>query len=233
MLDGELLPYWPSEAIAAGLMDGLDLMVSHTRDEATVFAMAMAPDVIPRSDEHLQQFLAKVGLDGDAMIPAYRAARQARGEPDDAWALWIALQTDRLIRVPSVNFLAEHAQRGNNAWACLVTRECEWMPPVPGDRALGACHVIDLPFMFGSHHVTPELKRLAGSAPGADELAETIQDAYIAFIHTGRPVTAKLSDWQPYDAERRSTMQLGADLVPMDDPMRTERQLMTAALAKG
>ncbi|MBC8238893.1 MAG: carboxylesterase/lipase family protein [Alphaproteobacteria bacterium] len=233
MLDGELLPYWPSEAMAAGLMDGLDLMVSHTRDEATVFAMAMAPDVIPRSDEHLQQFLAKVGLDGDAMIPAYRAARQARGESDDAWAIWIALQTDRLIRVPSVNFLAEHAQRGNNAWGCMVTRECDWSPPVPGDRPLGACHVIDLPLMFGSHHATPELERLASSAPGADELAETIQDAYIAFIHTGSPVTAKLSAWQRYDQARRSTMQLGPDLTAVDDPRGEERQLMTEALAGG
>lgn len=233
MLDGELLPFWPNEAMAAGLMDGLDLMVSHTRDETTVFAMAMAADAIPQNDDDLQQFLAKVGLDGDAMIPAYRAARQARGEAADTWALWIALQTDRLIRVPSMNFLAEHAERGNNAWGCMVTRECDWSPPVPGDRPLGACHVIDLPLMFGSHHATPELERLASSAPGADELAETIQDAYIAFIHTGSPVTAKLSAWQRYDQARRSTMQLGPDLTAVDDPRGEERQLMTEALAGG
>ncbi|MDA1100073.1 MAG: hypothetical protein O2967_13930 [Proteobacteria bacterium] len=77
MLDNDLLPYWPDQAIAAGLMDGLDLMVSHARDEATVFAMAMAPDAIPRDDEQLCRFLTGVGLDGNAMIPAYRAAHQA------------------------------------------------------------------------------------------------------------------------------------------------------------
>ena len=231
MVDGELLPYWPDEAMAAGLMDGLDLWVSHTRDEATVFAMNMAPDTIPRNDAQLRAILAKAGLDGDCLIPAYRNARQARGEAADTWALWIAMHTDRLIRVPSINFLADHAKHGNNAWACMVTRECDWVPPVPGDKALGACHVVDLPFMFGSLHATPELQRLVGSTPGADALAEIIQDAYIAFCHTGSPVTDKLSAWQPYDGEKRSTMLLGDDLLALDDPMGVERQLMTAALA--
>jgi len=233
MVDGELLPYWPDEAMAAGLMDGLDLWVSHTRDEATVFATNMAPDAIPKDDEHLRGILAKAGLDGDALIPAYRAARRARGEADDTWALWIAMYTDRLIRVPSIDFLAGHAKRGNSAWACMITRECDWVPPVPGDKALGATHVIDLPFMFGSLHATPELERLAGSAPGADELAEVIQDAYIAFVHNGSPVTEKLSAWRPYDGEKRPTMLLGDDLASVDDPMGTERRLMTEALAGG
>ncbi len=231
MVDGELLPYWPDEAMAAGLMDGLDLWVSHTRDEATVFAANMASEAIPRDDEQLRATLAKAGLDGDRLIPAYRAARQARGEAHDTWDLWIAMHTDRLIRVPSINFLADHARRGNNAWACMVTRECDWVPPVPGDKALGACHVVDLPFMFGSLHATPELERLAGSAPGADELAEIIQDAYIAFCRTGSPVTEALSAWRPYDGETRPTMLLGDDLTALDDPMGEERRLMTEALA--
>ncbi len=191
----------------------------------------LAADAIPKDDEQLRGILDKAGLDGDHLIPAYRTARRARGESDDTWALWIAMHTDRLIRVPSINFLADHAKRGNSAWACMVTRECDWVPPVPGDKALGATHVVDLPFMFGSLHATPELERLAGSAPGADELAEVIQDAYIAFIHTGSPVTEKLSAWRPYDGETRPTMLLGDELVALDDPMGTERQLMTDALA--
>jgi len=165
------------------------------------------------------------------MIEGYRAARRDRGEPTEIWDLWIALQTDRLIRVPSVNFLADHAARGNTAWACVVTRESDWMPEVPGDRPLGATHVIDLPLMFGSLHTTPELERLVGTAPGADELATVVQDAYIAFCHTGSPVTRALSAWQPYDEAQRATMQLGPELVSVDDPRGLERQLMTDALA--
>jgi len=106
------------------------------------------------------------------------------------------------------------------------------VPPVPGDRPLGATHVIDLPLMFGSLHATPELERLVGTAPGADELATAIQDAYIAFAHTGSPVTEALSDWRPYEAGRRATMQLGPELVSIDDPRGAERQLMTMALTQ-
>lgn len=80
MLDGDLLPYWPDQAMAAGLMDGLDLWVSYARDECTVFAMSMPPDAIPKTDEQLGRILARTGLDGDVMIPAYRHARQDRGE---------------------------------------------------------------------------------------------------------------------------------------------------------
>ncbi|MBT5897603.1 MAG: carboxylesterase/lipase family protein, partial [Rhodospirillaceae bacterium] len=231
MLDGDLLPYWPDEAMAAGLMDGLDLWVSYARDEATVFAMAMAPDAIPKTDEQLGGLLAKAGLDGEAMISAYREARRDRDEAADTWDLWIALQTDRLIRVPSVNFLADHAARGNNAWACVITRECDWKPPMLDDRILGATHVIDMPLMFGSLHATPELERLVGTAPGVDELAAVVQDAYIAFAHTGSPAIEALSDWRPYDGERRATMQLGPELVSVDDPRGAERKLMADALA--
>ena len=36
MLDGAQLPYWPDQAMAAGLMEGLDVMVGHTRDRDNV-----------------------------------------------------------------------------------------------------------------------------------------------------------------------------------------------------
>ena len=141
------------------------------------------------------------------------------------------MQRDRLIRVPSLNFLADHAARGNNAWACVVTRECDWVPAVPGDQHLGATHVIDMPLMFGTLHATPELERLVGTAPGVDDLAIVVQDAYIAFVHTGSPATDALSDWQPYDPARRATMQLGPRLTSVDDPRGPERQLMGEVLA--
>ena len=231
MVDDNLLPFWPDEAMAAGLMDGLDLWVSYARDESTVFAMAMPPNAIPNTDGDVRRVLTNAGLDGDNLVAGYRTARSARGEATEPWDLWVALQTDRLIRVPSINFLAEHAARGNSAWGCVVTRECDWMPPVPGGRPLGATHVIDLPLMFGSLHATPELERLVGTGPGADELAEVVQDAYIAFCNTGNPVTEALSDWRPYDGARRATMQLGPELKSVDDPRGRERRLMSEALA--
>jgi para-nitrobenzyl esterase len=229
-VDGDLLPDWPDAILATGLTDGLDLMVSHTRDEISSLAMFLPPEAIPRTDADLERFLGRLGLDGGALIAGYRAARRARGEAHDPWALWVALQSDRLIRVPSMHFLAGHAARGNGAWACTITRESDWRPAVPGDRDLGACHVIDLPLIFGVHDATPELRRLVGGTPGADELATVMQDAWIAFAQTGSPATEALAAWRPYDPETRATMMLGDELTLVEDPWGPERELMERAV---
>ena len=60
-------------------------------------------------------------------------------------------------------------------------------------------------------------------------LAEAIQDAWIAFARTGSPRTTHLTDWEPYTAERRSTMLLGTSCRAVDAPYETERRFWADA----
>jgi para-nitrobenzyl esterase len=64
----------------------------------------------------------------------------------------------------------------------------------------------------------------AGAGPDAERLAESVQDAWIAFARTGDPSTVALGTWQPFDAGRRSTMVLepecGLEEAPRHDKLR-------------
>ena len=62
-----------------------------------------------------------------------------------------------------------------------------------------------------------------GDTPTA--LAETIHDAWIAFIRDGDPSTAALGEWPTYDPLRRAVMDLDDECGLMDDPEADERRL--------
>jgi para-nitrobenzyl esterase len=56
------------------------------------------------------------------------------------------------------------------------------------------------------------------------DLGTKVQDAWIAFAHTGDPGHVGLPSWPAYDSERRATMLLGADCHVEEDPLGTERR---------
>jgi para-nitrobenzyl esterase len=56
---------------------------------------------------------------------------------------------------------------------------------------------------------------------GADAptgLADRMQDAWIAFAHTGRPGTEDLPEWPAYEADHRATLDFRAECRLLDDP---------------
>ena len=88
------------------------------------------------------------------------------------------------------------------------------------DGALGACHALELPFVFGT--LDSALGQLAGSGPAAEELSATMQDAWIAFARTGDPSTPALG-WPRYDADRRATAAFGRTVEVRYAPLEEER----------
>ena len=85
--------------------------------------------------------------------------------------------------------------------------------------SLGACHGIDIPFVFGSIG-RRGAQRFAGSGPDAERLSARMMDAWLAFARGGDPNHADLPDWAPYDADRRATLifdrEPGVSLAPFD-----------------
>ena len=90
--------------------------------------------------------------------------------------------------------------------------------------ALGACHAMEVPFVF--HTVDdPRMAMFLGEGPTPSDLADQIQDAWIAFARTGDPNTPSLPEWPSYDQERRATMELAEPCRVVDDPVAAERRL--------
>jgi para-nitrobenzyl esterase len=224
-VDGDVLPRHPFDAVAAGSAAGIDVLIGTTLDEMKLFGL-LDPDAMTLDDAKLLRRCA-YNIPGDAAdgtshaaraVETYRALRAARGAPTTPPDLWFAIESDRVFRVPSMR-LAELQQRNYaGVYAYLFT----WPSPFR-DGILGACHALDIPFVFGTHTL-PTLRPLAGSGPDADAVAARVQDAWIAFARSGRPGHAGIGEWPAYEPARRRTMLLGAECAVVDAPYEAERR---------
>jgi para-nitrobenzyl esterase len=70
------------------------------------------------------------------------------------------------------------ARQGNPAWAY----QFDWCPP---GSPFGACHCIELPFVFGNEPAWRDAPMLAGSVPSG--LVDIVQTAWLSFVGDGDP----------------------------------------------
>ncbi|MEJ2087119.1 MAG: carboxylesterase family protein, partial [Gammaproteobacteria bacterium] len=216
-VDGELLSDLPIKAVEAGAADGIPVMVGATRDEWRLFG-ALPGMEANHDDASLEAFLGQRVSDPRRVMDAYRTAREGRGEASDANALFAAIETDRVFRIPAIRLAEALAARDQTAFEYLFTWASPW-----DDGVLGSPHAIDLGFVFGTHASSKESAGFFGSGELADTLAARVQDAWLKFAADGDPRTAELLDWQPYDASRRATALLGDPLTVAEDPYGEER----------
>jgi para-nitrobenzyl esterase len=214
MVDGLVIPVAPLDAVAAGAALDVALLIGTNLDEWRLFALT-DPKLRGMDDAGLLRRLARVpptgvedaGAFAERAVETYRAARSGKA-PIDAPSLWLAMQTDRVFRIPALR-LAEQQQ------ARVHTYLFDWASPAL-DGALGSCHGIELPFVFGTLH-DPRAAQLVGEGPAADRLAAEMQDAWLAFARSGDP------GWPAYDTAKRATRRLGRDSDLVWDPQGDER----------
>ncbi len=92
----------------------------------------------------------------------------------------------------------KNAQGGARAYVYLF----EWLSPV-NDGSLGACHGMELPFMFNNIAMA---RTMTGGGADAYKLADKISSAWISFIKTGNPNCKGLPEWAPYEPEKGASM---------------------------
>lgn len=216
VVDGVLLDRPPLEGVGAGRAGGVSLVSGSNRDEMTYFVIGH-PQLLSLDEDGLRSLLEEsLGAGAAEAIESYRTVRARRGESTSPVALWCAIQTDWVFRMPMLRMI--EAQQGRaSTFAYLFT----WTSPLAGGM-LGACHGLEVPFVFGSlEH--PAISRFTGEGPAALALADYVQEAWLAFARGGDPSVPAAPGWPPYDSERRATMILGADCKVEDDPLPDER----------
>ncbi len=222
VVDGDALPEPPLEAVRRGLARDVPLLVGTARDEEKLFGF-LDPQ-LAKLDEAglLERVEARVPGRGRALVDAYRAARAGRAavEPRE---LYFAIESDRKFRIPAVR-LAEAQAEHQRTYAYLFT----WESPLM-DGALGACHGVDVPFVFGAIG-SKGADRFVGGGPEAEALCARTMDAWLAFARGGDPNGAGLPDWPAYDSARRATMLLGRRCELADAPLDEERRAWDGVL---
>jgi para-nitrobenzyl esterase len=91
--------------------------------------------------------------------------------------------------------------------------------------ALKACHMIDIPLIFGTTSVPGAL---SGDGDEARALSGRMRDMLGRFVRTGNPNGPRLPGWTPYDLARRSTLILDVAPTLVDDPRSAERRFFSA-----
>jgi para-nitrobenzyl esterase len=178
VVDGDLIPVPPLAAISAGAGSGVTLLTGTTTDEYRLFLVPTGLAGLV-TEEVLGGLLGLLGAD-PAVAARYRANRPGASPGD----LLAAVLTDQFFRLPALAVAGARAAGP----AATYGYEFAWPSPVNG---LGACHSLEIPFVFGN--LSAEGAELAlGPAPPA-ELADRMHAAWIAFAATGDP------GWRPLD----------------------------------
>ncbi|GAA4743540.1 carboxylesterase family protein [Nocardioides endophyticus] len=175
VVDGDVLPARPVEAIGAGAGADVDLLIGTNTDEYGLFVEATG--LAARLDEEmLAGLVGRLGDDVAALLPSYR--EDAPGASPER--LFRDVQADWFFVVPMLRLLeARRAATGRTHVYQLA-----WNPPTYGGR-LGACHTLEIPFVFDTL-ADPWGQDLRGvDAP--QRLADEMHRAWVSFVTTGDP----------------------------------------------
>lgn len=206
-LDGTVVREAPLAAFAAGRSKDVPLLIGTNRDEARLILVGLGQlDVI---DEAMLAGAAQgYGL-GPAAIAAYRDARPGASAGD----ILADVVTDWFFRVPCIRVAEARAAAGApNTWVYRFDH-----PAPESNGRLGACHGIEMPFVFRTID-RPALRARLGPAPSTT-VSETLHRTWVAFASEGTP------GWRPYDVETRATGLLAEHVCEAPDPAARERVL--------
>jgi para-nitrobenzyl esterase len=223
VIDPDSLPIAPLDAVADGATAEVPLLMGTTLDEFHLFAAMGANPVGADADDsvlraHITMLLGADVDDArvDAAIDAYRGARAGQGRVATNADVATDAMTDRVFRQHSIR-LASVASRHGEVYSYLFTRPS---PALGG--ALGACHGIEIPYVFGN---LGSSAAFVGEDDATRELSDAVQSAWIAFARGGAPDTEQLGPWPRYEEGRRSTMVLGNESTVIDAPLDAIRDV--------
>jgi para-nitrobenzyl esterase len=189
VVDGEVLPATPWQALAAGTGRDVVLLAGHTRDEHRLFTVFTGGlgQVTP---EQAQTALEVFGPGPDG-ARRYRDA-YPDASPDQLSEL---VHSDWLFRMPTLHLAQAQVAGGGRVHLYELT----WTAPGLGG-VLGACHGLDVPLVFGNL-TSGQPALLIGDSPTceATALSARMRTDWTTFA------TRRDPGWPAYDSDRRLT----------------------------
>lgn len=215
------VPADPVAALGQGAARDVDVVVGTTEEEMRLF---WSPALDGLDHDHLVGVLRPVVsrvLGADAPVPvvsdlvsAYRGWAGAGG----AGAVWAAVMTDGLMRLPAEAALEAHAGGPGRS----LSYSFAWRPTGPA-RPYGAFHSVDLPFTFGTFD-RDGWGEFLGAGSAAERLGRSLRRAWAAFAAEGA-----VPGWPAWTAAERPTMIFGPETAVVADPLAGRREAWRAA----
>ena len=207
VIDGELIEDRPTDVLTRSGGPAVPLIIGWTAEEFRFFTFptGVAAGI---TAETLGPVLARYGVDA-AVAEAYSAHRP-QATPADIFA---AIITDLVFRDDSMRIAEANAAAG----APTHVYEFGWRSAVPD---LGACHVLEIPFVFDK---LSESHSLTGTNP-PQQLADEIHRDWVNFATHGDP------GWARFDDQRRIRVFDYPESVLVTDPRADELRALRAGM---
>ena len=206
VIDGEHLPDLPLEAVRRGQLKDIDLLVSWTRDEWNLFA-AYDPNQWQLPEMRLYKQMDQLAGSAEKarqLIAASELMLSRRQRPTHPGAVFSQAMTDYAFRLPAYDLLNAWQEAGGSALACCFG----WESPL-ADGVLGACHALELPFVFGTLH-PKGIRAWAGEGEAVQALSALMQDCWNQFARTGK-IALQGEDWPLWNPTAPLTGNFGKD----------------------
>lgn len=199
VVDGEVLPLTPWQALADGAGRDIRLIAGHVRDEQRLFTAIEGMATTART---ALEVLAP-GPDG---ARRYREGFPGASEEE----LYELVNSDWLFRMPSLHLAQAQTAGGGRAHVYELT----W------NGVLGACHGLDVPLVFGNpDRGQPAMLIGDDLLAEAEALSTRMRAAWTAFATHGDP------GWPVYDPARRLVQLFGTRPVVTTYPEEVSRRI--------
>lgn len=180
VLDGKLLVTDPLTALQGGSGAEVSLMLGNNLDEWNLFSAADAESMAldgARIRARLEWLLPQGALD-PLLEHYYRRARHLTDNPWPEWSrVWNLMLTDMVFTLPGIRLLKAHGGRRYHY---------QFAQPLAAQPMLGACHALELGYVFGTHG-EETLQPLYGGETEAHHLSEAMREAWLNFAECGDP----------------------------------------------
>jgi para-nitrobenzyl esterase len=235
--DGLVLPMEPAERLKTGHASKLEIIIGTTMDEVHMY-VDHDPTLCDRDpyDNELNQDNPLLGLGAVVLAKLIKmdltGAAPQRKSFSDGQAL-LSIADEIFFRIPSFEMADAHAQGGGVTYTYLF----EYPVNRPGNCLHESSpHALETPFVFHNLDAAPNQGRIGPARDEDDaktrvELANTAQDAWIAFARSGDPNVpgSALGVWPVYKPDKRETLVIGPNPRVVKNPFGFERNVIKMA----
>lgn len=227
VIDGDWVPDVPVNVLASGACNDVPVLAGVCKDEWNLFQYSqMFNGGQPMS--HFQQLdEAELAKRFQRALPQHTEAAlnyyTERVEPHPKRSIldvFSTMESDRYFVEPTIRLLDAHCRHGGEGWAFCFTWEVEMMG-VP----MGACHVVDVPFVFGLVN-TAVGQMFTGGGDEAAKLEADVMAVWGDFARGNMPSV----DWPQWQQQRQAKCFGPGTFIPLmdDDGESLWRSIMPA-----
>jgi para-nitrobenzyl esterase len=205
--DGRVYHGDPVAQLTAGAGREIDLLIGTTRDEAAA-RFAFDDDIVSADAARVEKRFATVfGNDAAFYLDELRSLW---ADTTPYWLL-VHLETEYEYLRKSLAIVEARATLGRPAFLYRF----DWQSPT---KRFGACHCLELPFVFNNFEDWSDAPMLAGADRNEiNVLSDMMHRTWIQFMRTGNPNHPGIATWSPYDRDRRVTFRFDAIVEPVGD----------------